>query len=108
MNASPAPRLPAGWVVPDIEEAARLKAELDRELPPGHLLAGVAVEVFASADGIDDVLFRHRDEPDRFTIIHLSWLGRTEINDLHPTVEFTGTYAEFLADQKRRYGLDVE
>ena len=35
-------------------------------------------------------------------------VGRTEINELHPTVEFTGTYAEFLADQKRRYGLDVE
>lgn len=108
MNASPAPRLPAGWIFPDREEAKRLQDELDRELPPGHQLTGVAVEVFASADGIDDVLFRHGDEPDRFTIIHLSWLGRTEINELHPTVEFTGTYAEFLADQQRRYGLDVE
>ena len=99
------PSLPEGWIYPDAEEAQRLFSELQRELPPGHLLDGVAVNVFASADGIDDVLFRHRDHPDRFTVIHLSWLGRTEINAQHPTVEFDGSFAEFLTDQKHRYGL---
>lgn len=101
------PLLPGGWFYPDAEEAQRLFSELQRELPPGHLLDGIAVDVFASADGIDDVLFRHRDHPDRFTVIHLSWLGRTEINALHSTVEFDGSFAEFLADQKRVYGLTL-
>lgn len=72
-------------------------AELQRELPPGHLLHGVPVENFAWSRGSDDVLFRHLNEPDHFTIIHLSWLGRTEINAQHPTVEFDGSFAEFLA-----------
>jgi len=56
---------------------------------------------FATRRGIDDVLFRHRDDPDRFTVVHLSWLGRTEINAQHPTVEFDGSFSEFLADEAR-------
>ena len=97
--ASPSrPALPLGCFYPDSENAQNLFEELQRELPPGHLLAGRAVETFAWREGAtDDVLFRHRDEPERFTVIHLSWLGRTEINALHPTVEFDGTFAEFLA-----------
>jgi hypothetical protein len=73
-----------------------LHEELERELPPGHILHGVPVDTFATRGGIDDVLFRHRDQPEHFTVIHLSWLGRTEINAQHPTVEFDGSYAEFI------------
>jgi hypothetical protein len=100
------PALPEGWFYPDDDTARDLHAELQRELPPGHILAGRPVETFAWREGAtDDVLFRHAGEPDRFTVIHLSWLGRTEINSSHPAVEFDGTFAGFLADEKRRYGL---
>ena len=96
------PALPEGWFYPDAETAQLLYAELQRELPPGHLLHERAVETFAWCEGgNDDVLFRHSDEPARFTVIHLSWLGRTEINSQHPTVEFDGTFEEFLAEQER-------
>ena len=71
------------------------------ELPAGHILYDVPVTTFATRRGIDDVLFRHRDEPDRFTVIHLSWLGRTEINAQHPTVEFDGSFFEFLEQEAR-------
>ena len=95
-----------GWFYSDPPTAQRLHAELLRELPLGHLLHGRAVETFASRAGAtDDVLFRHTDQPERFTIIHLSWLGRTEINAQHPTVEFDGTFAEFIAEEERLYGL---
>ena len=97
---SPRPSLPLGWYYPDTEDAQRLLAELQRELPPGHILEGVTVDVFAWRKGAtDDVLFRHRSQPDRFTIIHLSWIGRTEINAQHPTVEFDGAFAEFVAQE---------
>lgn len=100
------PALPLGWYYPDEQTALDLYAELQRELPPGHLLAGRAVETFAWREvATDDVLFRHLVEPERFTVIHLSWLGRTEINALHPTVEFDGTFAGFLAQEERLYGL---
>lgn len=101
------PQLPEGWEYPDAEAGAGLHDELQRELPHGHLLYGVAVETFAAAIGNDDVLFRHMNQQDRFTVIHLTWIGKTEINAQHPAVEFDGTYAEFLEDQERRYGLQV-
>jgi hypothetical protein len=100
------PALPLGWFYPDRESASHLHAELMRELPPGHLLTCRPVEIFAWREGAsDDVLCRHVEDPDRFTAVHLSWLGRTEINSLHPTVEFDGTFAEFLAEEERLYGL---
>ena len=89
-------KLPEGWQRPDAAVAQSLEAELKRELPQGHVLFGVPVEAFGHSLGSDDVLFRHRDEPDRFTIVHLTWVGHTEINAQHPTVEFDGTFAEFL------------
>ena len=92
------PDLPMGWYYPDSAIAADLHAELQRELPLGHLLTGLDVETFAwRRGGTDDVLFRHKREPDRFTVIHLSWLGRTEINAQHPTVEFDGSFPDFVA-----------
>ncbi len=94
------PELPDGYYYPDNIGAANLHAELQRELPPGHVLFGVPVEVFAARKGTDDVLFCHHDKPQRFTVIHLSWIGETEINANHPTVEFDGTFAEFLANEE--------
>jgi len=88
-------KLPEGWQRPDAAVGQSLGAELQRELPQGHLLFGVPVEAFGYS--LDDVLFRHRDKSDRFTIVHLTWVGHTEINAQHPTVEFDGTFAEFLA-----------
>jgi hypothetical protein len=96
------PALPVGWFYPDSEIAKSLHDELQRELPPGHLLTGRPIETFAWREhATDDVLFRHIQEPERFTVIHLSWLGRTEINAQHPTVEFDGTFAEFLNQEAR-------
>lgn len=102
------PALPEGWFYPDLATAQGLYAELQQELPPGHLLYGRAVETFAWREGAtDDVLFRHLDEPKRFTVIHLSWRGHTEINAQYPTVEFDGTFEEFSAMEERLYGLTV-
>lgn len=104
--ALPCPALPSGWSYPDDETAQYLYAELRRELHPGHRLAGRPAETFAWRDGAtDDVLFRHTHEPDRFTVIHLSWLGRTEINAGFPAVEFDGAFAGFLAEEEGLSGL---
>jgi hypothetical protein len=100
------PELPEGWYYPDPDDTQQLLAELQRELPSGHLLYNIAVEVFAWREhATDDVLFRHRHQPERFTVIHLSWSGRTEINAQHPTVEFDGLFTEFLAQEQRSFRL---
>src|SRR5262245_28375781 len=79
------PMLPPGWYYPTEGEAQGLHDELQRELPPGHLLFGRPVETFAYRRDRDDVLFRHRDEPGRFTVIHLTWIRKREINSEHPS-----------------------
>ena len=88
--------LPEGWFESDSEEASIRHAELQRELPPGHILYGMSVAVVAHREGTDDILCRHHDDPSHFTVIHLSWLGREEINSMHPTVEADGDFDEFL------------
>ena len=92
--------LPLGWEYLAPDEAAGRLRELKRELPPGHLLFGIPVETFASRIGDDDTLFRHLCEPERFTVVHLTWIGREEINAEQPWVDFDGTLAEFLAREQ--------
>jgi len=89
-------------------EAEALHAELQRELPPGHLLFGRAVETFAYRRDQDDVLFRHCDEPDRFTLVHLSWIRKREINAEHPSVCFDGSFETLLAQEESLYGKKAE
>ena len=98
------PQLPPGWCYPDPDWAASLNAEFRRELPPGHLLQNRRVEMVATCDGTDDVLFQHLDEPGRFTVIHLTWLGREEIDADHPWVEFDGDFPGFLAWDRHMLG----
>ena len=100
------PALPEGWFYPDAATAESLHDELQRELPPGHLLHGRPVQTFAWREhSTDDVLFRHVDEPTRFTVIHLSWIRKHEINAQHPTVEYDGSFEGFIAEEQRVYGL---
>jgi hypothetical protein len=89
-----------GWRFPDPAVAGSLHVELRRELPPGHLLFGCVVEVVAFREDQDDVLFRHANHPDRFTVVHLTWIRKQEINAQHPTVCFDGSFAEFLASEQ--------
>ena len=103
MSTLPAP-LPEGWFPSDSAKAALLHVELQKELSPGHILHGVPVEVVAHRDGTDDILCRHRADPARFTVIHLSWLGREEINPQHPHVEDDGDFDSFLRYESAFYG----
>lgn len=75
-----------------------------RELPPGHRLYGFQVELVAAREGNDDVLFRHIDDPGRFTVIHLTWLGKEEIDAKHPWVEYDGDATGFVAWEWRKLG----
>ena len=90
-----------GWYVSDPNRAAQLLRELMLELPPDHLLDGRALAVVAHREATDDILCRHSAEPERHTVIHLSWLGRQEIDSRHPWVEADGTFDDFLAYEAR-------
>jgi hypothetical protein len=94
-------RLPEGWFRSSLEIATDKERELSLELTRGHLLDGVAVRVVAHREGTDDVLCWHIREPQRFTVIHLTWRGATEIDAKHPWVEADGTFEDFLAYEQK-------
>ena len=89
-------RLPEVWFVSDKDRAAALCKELQREIPPGHLLHNRQVEIVAHREDTDDILCHHIEEPYRFTVIHLSWVRRQEIDEKYPHVEVDGTFDDFL------------
>lgn len=103
MTKDPLEWLPLGWFVSSPIDAELLSAELQRELPYGHLLYHIPINVIAHREGTDDILCAHQGDPERFTVIHLTWIGRTEINSSHPTVESDGTFEDFL-NYERRFG----
>lgn len=89
--------LPEGWYEATSEEAKSLWEELQKELPPGHLLFEKPVKVMAHRDGAtDDILCQHLNEMNRYTVIHLTWAMSREVNEWHPTVEVDGSFADFL------------
>jgi hypothetical protein len=44
--------------------------------------------------------------PDRFTIIHLTWIRKREIDVHHPSVCFDGTFADFVSEEQKKYDLE--
>jgi len=81
------------WHVPEAEELEQLRLEFEREMPALHPLANKSLNLLAY-DGVDDILLQHSDEVDHVSVVHLTWLGRTELPN-HPTVEFGGTIEAF-------------
>ncbi len=79
------------WHTVTPEVADRLIAELQREIGPGHVLAGRGVAVIRRCSGCDDVIFRVDD--DAFAVVHLTYSGREERQPWPRTV----TFPSFLA-----------
>ncbi len=71
--------LPVGWFYSNAEESDLRHDELLRELTPGHPLFDMDVDVVAHREGTDDILCRHHTDPDRLTVVHLTWRGGPEM-----------------------------
>ena len=113
------PVWPEGWFN-DAAEIHEKYLEYFRELPSlkpqAHALAGVPVQVIAYREGNDDILLRVLKSvrvPSRglkgeatlralvsgdVCVVHLTWSQRREVAD-HPTLEFAGSFEEFLASE---------
>ena len=95
-------KLPEGWYEADEEESSRLEKELNNEMIPGHFLYGKNIKVVAHRDGAtDDILCKHIEESDLYTVVHLTWQMRPEINVDHPTVEMHGSFQEYVEYEAR-------
>ncbi len=88
--------LPKQWLSTNLQESGELKIELVLEVIPGHLIYDKEVEVVARHEWTDDILCKHLDNRDLFTVVHLTLRGGPEINDEYPSVEFHGSFSDFL------------
>ena len=75
--------LPRGWHAPSQEQKRGHELELQREIPVGHQLHGLAVEVVAVCNVCDEDLVRNSDGWRR---VHLTWSGKTEPVPDYPLV----------------------
>ena len=92
------------WLIPwhPIEDARvrdGLRAELQRELPRGHVLVGVPVTAIATRQDCDDVLFALDDG--RVAIVHLTWSGKTEPVSDHPWTVLLDSMERFVEDEMK-------
>jgi hypothetical protein len=92
------------WQAPwyEVEDEAvgdSLRAELIREVPPGHVLSGMAaVKALGYRKDRDDVAFALPDG--RVAIVHLTWSRREAMPPDHPTTD--------LFDSVEAFGQVVE
>lgn len=97
-------RLPDTWVALDANTAAKLEAELRRELPASHALQGLHLRAIARRGARDDVLFERTDSDGTVYCVHLTWSVESD-----PTWPWTVAYAsraEFLARWPREESDD--
>lgn len=89
--------LPDGWFIASPEQKASLEKELHLELPKGHALFGIPIKIVAHRDGAtDDVLCKHLEADDLYSVVHLTWRMREEIHAEFPLIECQGTFQQFL------------
>ena len=90
-------KLPGGWYWSDQERSEKLEAELRTEMIPEHVVYAKNIKVIADGDGAtDDILCKHVDEEDLYTVVHLTWRMKPEINSSHPSIVVHGTFEDFL------------
>lgn len=91
--------LPLPWQPLTAARAQALLTELRAELTMGHSLYGLPVHAVAETVATNDVLFRHCNDPVRFTVVHLAY-GGAERGGYHPAVRIDGSWLEFMAGQQ--------
>jgi hypothetical protein len=93
--------LPPGWLATPADLGSQLLHELRLETIAGHVLYSIDITVVGHCEGSDDILVQHVGNPERVTVVHLTWSMKPEINTVHPTVEYDGDVAGFLAYERR-------
>lgn len=71
--------------------------ELAQEVTPGHPLYGIKVRAVGRLCHGDDVLFELIDHPAPLAVVHLTFVGRPEVEPRWPTVVFYSDLDHWVA-----------
>jgi hypothetical protein len=91
------PGLPEDWMPLRGDDPLDQLAELRREIPTGHVLAGRRLFLIARHRGRDDALLRTTGPDAMLWVVHLTW--RVETDPKWPRAKPFRSVAEFVADQ---------
>ena len=88
-----------GWYYPTEHLAQILRAQLAAQLPEGD---SHSVELVSYHQDRDEALLRHREQPDRFTVVSLK---RQTALEQSPAV-FGGSFSAFVAREQKRHEIE--
>lgn len=91
------PGLPGGWAPLRGDDSLNVLAELRREMPAGHVLAGRKLFPIARHPGRDDVLLRTIGADAKLWVVHFSW--RAESDPEWPQARSYCDVAQLVADE---------
>jgi hypothetical protein len=88
------------WYSIEGETAAQaaLDAELAKELPPGHVLAGRRARAIGRRCDNDDVLYILDDPEPVYAVVHLTWRGDREDAPPWPGTSLYDNVADLVAN----------
>jgi hypothetical protein len=81
--------------IDDADFQRAVEEELRREVPDGHILAGMEIQAIARRHDRDDVLVALPGS--RWAVIHLTWRGNRERDARWPTAELLMSEEELTA-----------
>jgi hypothetical protein len=91
------PGIPENWSLLTEDDRHHLRAELRREIAPGHMLYGRSLLPIARHRERDDVLVRTIGTPNPLWIIHLTW--RAESTPERPHAQSFPDLTTFVCEQ---------
>ena len=73
-----------------------LVTELQKELALQHVLHGVPVVAVGRRSDSDDVLFATADPLKPIAVVHLTWIGRTEVDPQWPWTTLYDSWPDWI------------
>ncbi len=83
------------WLAPWIPAVAGLEKELTKEVGSGHVLYQLQCLSIGRRIDNDEVLFQIYNSSINYAVVHLTWLGKMEMDDSLPKVELFTTIEEW-------------
>ncbi|WP_379181776.1 hypothetical protein [Paenibacillus sp. GCM10023252] len=77
-----------------MDESILFVEQLNKEIGPKHLLAGVRLKTIARRFDQDDVLFQLIDEPHKYVEVHLTWTNNK--NNEWPRAKIFNSFEEWI------------